>query len=113
MLKLGGGKASLTTSRAGNVYTINFHYVYSKHLVCFKVINDDVWLLHIREHASMHILEKLSKHDLVRTLPKYKYDKDQVYSAYVGDNQVRASLKPLKIVQLSNPFCYCIWICVV
>ena len=45
----------------------------------------------------MYIIDKLSKQELARGLPKNIYDKDQACGARVKGKQVRASFKPLKI----------------
>ena len=40
-------------------------------------MNDDAWLWRRRlGHASMHIVHKLCKYDLVRGLSKHEYNKD-------------------------------------
>jgi len=91
-------KITLSSSKVENVYAINLYLIDSKNLSCFKVVNDDVWLWHTRlGHASLHISEKLSEHDLVRSLSRHKYDDDEVCSACVRGKQVRASFKPIKI----------------
>ena len=44
--------------------------------------SDESWLWHGRlSHISMSILSKISKNDLVKGLPKIKFDKDKVCDA--------------------------------
>ena len=60
-------------------------------------------------HGTMPILDKLSKHDLVRDLPKHRYDVDQVWSMCAKGKQVRASFKPSQTISTSKPkLNYCI-----
>ena len=55
--------------RIDNVYAINMNSISSNKLSCFKTSLDDNWLWHRRlGHASTHIIETLSKHDLVHGL---------------------------------------------
>ena len=43
---------------------------------------DETWLWHSRlGHISMSIFEKVSKHDLVKGLPKIKFEKDKICDA--------------------------------
>jgi len=49
----------------------------------------------------MHIIEKLSKHDLVRGLFSYKFEKDRI--CCVKGEQVRSSFKPQKCVSTTFP----------
>ena len=49
---------------------------------CLASMNDDSWIWHKRfAHASMNLIDKLSKNDLVVGLPKLKYVKDKIYDA--------------------------------
>lgn len=45
-------------------------------------------------YAIMHIIENLSKHDLVRGLSNQKYDKDHACGAYMRGKLVRVSFSP-------------------
>ena len=85
----------LSGLRIGNVYAINLDHDDSKNLACFEVVIDNAWHRRL-DHASMHIIEKLSRHDLVRGPPNHEDDKDQVCSVYVRGKQVGALLKPMK-----------------
>ena len=84
--------------RLDNVYVINLHHISPMFLSCLKASLDDIWLPHRRlGHTSMHTFHKLVKHDLIRGLQPYNYEKDSVSSACVRNKQVCASFKPLKM----------------
>jgi len=91
-------KITLYGPRIDNVYAINLNSISSDKLSCFKASLDDTWLWHRRlGHASMHTIEKLSKLDLVRGLPSYKFEKDHICDACVKGKQVRCSFKAQKL----------------
>ena len=95
---------TLSGSRVGDVCDIKLDHINFRNLICFKVVNDDAWLLYKRlGHASTYIIDKLSKHNLVRGIPKHKHNKDQICCARVKGNQARASFKPLLIVSTTRP----------
>ena len=59
------------------IYAVDLDHVNSKNRICFKLVNDDAWLWHRRLHyATMHIANELSKHNLLKGLPKHNHDKD-------------------------------------
>jgi len=90
--------------RIDNVYAINLSSVSPNKLSCFKASLNNTWLWHRRlGHASMHTIEKISKHDLVRGLPSYKFEKDHICDACVREKQVRSSFKPKKCVSTIRP----------
>ena len=63
--------------RIDNVYAIHLNSISSNKLSCFKASLDDTWLCHSRlGHARMHTIAKLSKLDLIRGLPSYKFSLD-------------------------------------
>ena len=84
-------------SRLDNVYVINLDHISLLHFSYLKASLDNAWLWdHRIGHACMCTIHKLVKHDLVRGLPCYKYEKDHACSAFVKGKQVGASFKPLK-----------------
>jgi len=86
-----------------NVYAVNLNHISCMHISCLKASLDDAWLWHrMLGHASMHTLHKLVKHDLVRGLPPYKYEKDRVCSVRIKVKQVCASFKSLKNISTSR-----------
>lgn len=63
-------KVFFIENRCGNVYTIDIECA-STHDKCFFVFYDDGWLWHRRlEYASMDLISKISKNDLVKSFPK-------------------------------------------
>ena len=67
-------------------------------------INDDSWIWHKRfAHASLNLIDKLSKNDLVVGLPKLKYVKDKIHNACQKGKQVKSSFKSKNIVLTSRP----------
>jgi len=89
-------------SRLDDAYAMNLDHISPMDLSFLKTSLDDARRWHcILESASMYTFYKLVKHDLVRGLPLYKYEKDHVCSACIRGKQVRASFKPLK--SMSTP----------
>ncbi|XP_070019975.1 uncharacterized protein [Nicotiana sylvestris] len=69
------GKVILSGNRDRNVYTIsNIENLGDQ--ICLASMIDDPWVWHRKlGHASMHTIQKLSKHDLVIGLPKLDFQK--------------------------------------
>ena len=68
--------------RSSNIYTIDMHSLTNQNVKCLMSISNDAWLWHRRlGHASMDLIESLSKGELVRDLPKIKYSKDKICEA--------------------------------
>ena len=77
---------------------VNLDCVNSKHLAHFKVINAmmdgcgvEDYVCRRLGHARLHIIGKLSKHNLVGGHPKCKYKNHQVCNACLRGKQVKAS----------------------
>ena len=72
--------------------------------VCFIANNDDLhWLWHRKlGYASMNVISRLSRKDLVVGLPKIKFDNDRIYDACVQGKHRRASFKPINIVSTTR-----------
>ena len=71
-------KILFARNRCDNVYTINIDCV-STNDKCFFALHDDGWLWHRRlGHASMDLISKNSKNNLVKGLPKIKFQKDRI-----------------------------------
>ena len=72
----------LIGKRINNIYMIDLEdkpYIDSK---CLVSVNDDFWIWHKRfTHASMHLIDKLSKNDFVVGLVKVKYVKNKICNA--------------------------------
>ena len=60
----------------------------------FLCIVDDGWLGHRRlGHASMDLISKISKNDLVKGLPKISCQKDKICEACQFGKQIKTSFK--------------------
>ena len=72
--------------RHNNVYMIDLDDLHMKNGQCLLAmdakVNETSWLWHHRlGHASMDLLSKLIKKDLVRGLPKLSFEKNRIYDA--------------------------------
>jgi hypothetical protein len=64
--------------RQGNVYVIYLDELLDNDLCFVANQNEDSWMWHRRlGHASMSVITKLSKYDLVKGLPKLSFEKDK------------------------------------
>ena len=89
--------------RSENVYTIDIEKLSCKNQ-CLSALNDDSWLWHRRlGHASMHLLSKLSKKEVVRGLPNLPFQKDKICDACQFGKQVRSSFKSILEISTTRP----------
>ena len=89
--------------RSENVYTIYIEKLTCKNQ-CLSALNDDSWLWHRRlGHASMHLLSKLSKKEVVRGLPNLPFQKDKICDACQFGKQVRSSFKSILEISTTRP----------
>lgn len=66
---------------ADNIYVLN--NLDFATLSCFTVQTNDKWLWHRKlEYASMHAIKKFSRIELVKGLPKLRFEKDHLCDAY-------------------------------
>ena len=76
----------LIRHRHGNIYIVDLNDYFIKHSQCLIAmnakINETSWLWHRRlEHASMNLILKLIKKDLVKGLSKLNFEKNRIYDA--------------------------------
>ncbi|GJT83550.1 putative ribonuclease H-like domain-containing protein [Tanacetum coccineum] len=79
------GDDLLTGARESNLYTISISDMAASSPVCLlsKATLTKSWLWHHRfSHLNFITINDLTKHDLVDGLPKFKYSKDHLCSAY-------------------------------
>ncbi|GKD55343.1 retrovirus-related pol polyprotein from transposon TNT 1-94 [Tanacetum coccineum] len=91
------GDDLLTGSRDSNLYTISISKMAASSLVCLmsRATSTKSWLWHRKlSHLNFGAINQLTSKDLVDGLPKFKYNKDQLMSAYVISKKARASLLP-------------------
>ena len=91
-----------------NVYTIDLSV--PNNFKCLVVSNETCWLWHRRlGHASMYLISKLVRLNLVRGIPQIKFEKDHICDACQHGKQFREShpsisdtttSKPLELVHL-------------
>ncbi|KAH9792587.1 Integrase catalytic domain-containing protein [Citrus sinensis] len=87
------GKTLFVGNRCGNVYIIDIECA-STLDKCFSALHDDCWLWHRRlGHASMDLISKISKDDLVKGLPKIGFQKDKICEACQFGKQIKTSFK--------------------
>ena len=97
------GKILFIENRCGNVYTIDIECAFT-HDKCFSALHDDGWLWHGRlGHASIDLISKILKNDLVKGLPKIGFKKDRICEACQFGKQIKTSLKKI-IFLLQNHF---------
>ncbi|KAJ0076568.1 hypothetical protein Patl1_35430 [Pistacia atlantica] len=90
--------------RHSNVYIIDLCNIASKDLCLMSTKDDDSWLWHRRlGHASMDVIAKLSKKNLVYGLPKLVFKRDHIYDACAKGNHKRVCFKSKNIVSTSGP----------
>ncbi|XP_070045767.1 uncharacterized protein [Nicotiana tomentosiformis] len=79
--------------RYGNVYILDGFENIDGH-ICLISMSDDPWLWHKKlDHESMHLIDTLSKHDLVIGLPKLNFSRSHVCDAC----QIDETLKNIEI----------------
>jgi len=90
-------------NRDRNVYTIKNLETFGDRIYLTSMV-EDPWVWHRKlGHASMHTIQKLSKHDLVIGLPKLDFSKDHICDACQLGKQTRSSFKIKNIVSTSKP----------
>ncbi|XP_075095048.1 uncharacterized protein LOC142173366 [Nicotiana tabacum] len=95
-------KIILPRKRYGNVYILDGIENLDSHL-CLASISDDPWLWHKKlGNSSMHLIENLSKHDLVIGLPKLNFSRNHVCNACHIGKQTRNTFKTKDIVSTTK-----------
>ncbi|GJY49788.1 retrovirus-related pol polyprotein from transposon TNT 1-94 [Tanacetum coccineum] len=98
------GNDLLTGNRGSDLYTISLQETTSSTPICFmaKASPTQAWLWHRRlSHLNFDYINLLSKKDIVISLPKLKYVKDQLCSSYEVSKAKRSSFKT-KVVPSSK-----------
>ena len=103
IVRIHDNKTIFVGHREGNMYVVNMKDLSSQN-ICLMAKNEDSWLWHRRlGHASMHVIDKASKNDLVIGLPKLKFEKDRLCDACALGKQTRSSFKSKNVVSTSRP----------
>ncbi len=96
------GKVFFSGSRKKNLYVLYLDDIPAES--CFMSIEKDKWIWHKRAgHVSMKTISKISQLDLVRGLPKIKFDKDKVCEACVRGKQVKSSFHLKDFISTKKP----------
>ncbi|KAK2986388.1 hypothetical protein RJ640_026652 [Escallonia rubra] len=82
ILSLKNNETILVGSRDNNVYSIELNALANQDVKCLSAISETSWLWHRRlGHMHMEHLKDISSKELVRGLPKIKFEKDKVCDA--------------------------------
>nr|GEU54939.1 integrase, catalytic region, zinc finger, CCHC-type, peptidase aspartic, catalytic [Tanacetum cinerariifolium] len=87
----------LIGSRGNNLYTMSLGDMMASSPVCLlsKASNTKSWLWHQRlSHLKFSAINHLARHSLVRGLPKLKFEKDHLCSAYAMGKSKKKPHKP-------------------
>ncbi|GJW25358.1 retrovirus-related pol polyprotein from transposon TNT 1-94 [Tanacetum coccineum] len=90
------GNNLLTGNRGSDLYTISLQETTSSTPICFmaKASPTQAWLWHRRHsHLNFNYINLLSKKDVMVSLPKLKYVKDQLCSSYKVSKAKKSSFK--------------------
>ncbi|GJU54791.1 integrase, catalytic region, zinc finger, CCHC-type containing protein [Tanacetum coccineum] len=97
----------LTGSRYLNLYTISIFELAASSPVCLmsKATSTKSWLWHRRlSHLNFGTINQLTSKDLVDGIPKFKYDKDYLCSAYEKGKSKKASFPPKLVPSTESKF---------
>ncbi|RDX93115.1 hypothetical protein CR513_24654, partial [Mucuna pruriens] len=87
-----------------NLHKINLTDLINQSVTCLVSINNDQWTWHKKlGHASLRLISKLKKHNLVRGLPSLVYKVDILCDACQKEKQVKGSFESKNIVSTSRP----------
>ncbi|GKA07425.1 retrovirus-related pol polyprotein from transposon TNT 1-94, partial [Tanacetum coccineum] len=95
--KSSSGVDLLTGSRGDNLYTLSLGNMMASSPICLlsKASKTKSWLWHRRiSHLNFGDINHLAKHGLVRGLPKLKFEKDHLCSAYALGKSSKKPHKP-------------------
>ncbi|RDX82802.1 hypothetical protein CR513_36365, partial [Mucuna pruriens] len=89
------GSLTFSTKRQNNLYKINLTNLTHQNVTCIVSINSDQWTWHKKlGHASLRLISKLKKHNLVKGFPR-----KQVKRSFESKNIVLTS-KPLDFLHI-------------
>ena len=89
--------------KINDIYIVVLENVDSSNFKYLKVANEDLWLWHRRLcYFNMDLLKEISKKELVRDLPKIKFEKDRICDACQFGKQVKFLLNPRNVILPQN-----------
>ena len=90
--------------RFNDIYVVFLEKINSESFKCLKISDEDPWLWHRRLcHFNMDLINEISKKELVRGLPKIKFEKDKICDACQFGKQTKVSFKPKNKISTSKP----------
>ena len=97
-----------TGLRHGNIYMVDLDDLAMESGQCLVAkeakASETSWLWHRRlGHASMQLISKLSKKNLVKELPKLTFEKDKICAACQFGKQTKSTFKPKGVVSTTRP----------
>ncbi|XP_038992978.1 uncharacterized protein LOC120116622, partial [Hibiscus syriacus] len=103
VIDIASNRIMLVGHRIGNIYMVHLDSFDMTNLCLVAKDEHDSWLWHRRlGHASMSVLQRLIQGDLVRGLPKLKFDNDKICDACAKGKQKRVSFKSINDVSTSR-----------
>ena len=92
-------------NRFKNVYLVDLKNLHCASDLCLASVDEDIWLWYKRlGHASMNLISKLSKNELVKGLLKLKFEKDTICDACQLGKQTKSSFRSKGMISTSKPF---------
>ena len=104
IVKNSDGSILFIAKRQNNLYKIDLEDLSDQNVSCLVSIKGEQWIWHKKlGHASLRLISKLNKHNLVRGLPKLVYKSDVLCEACQKGKQIKNSFESKNIVSTSRP----------
>lgn len=98
------GTKLFSTKRKGNLYKINLSELSNQIVICLLSIKENHWIRHNKlGHATLRLISKLQKHDLIKGLPRLSYKDDLFFEVCQKGKQVSNYFSSKNIVSTSRP----------
>ncbi|RDY05819.1 hypothetical protein CR513_10291, partial [Mucuna pruriens] len=98
------GYIIFSTMRQNNLYKIDITDLTNQNVTCLVSINNDQWMWYKKlGHASLRLIFKLKKHNLMRSLPSLVYKANQLCDTCQKGKQIRGSFESKNIVFTPRP----------
>ncbi|RDY08293.1 Copia protein, partial [Mucuna pruriens] len=98
------GSIIFSVKRQNNLYNIDLIDLTNQNITCLVSINDNHWTRHKKlGHASLRLIFKLKKHNLMKGLPSLVYKVDLLRDACEKGKQIKGSFESKNIVSTSRP----------
>jgi len=98
------GTQLFIAKRKGNLYKINLSELSNQIVTCLLSIKGNHWVWHKKlGHASLRLISKLQRHDIVRGLPRMSYKDDLLCEACQEGKQIKTSFSIKNYISTSRP----------